>query len=198
MNNDSFFMAHGAGTGHDSDFLKSFGAAFCRSEKLQYVPVTFKYMKDIRSTGKRRPPPKFTSLVEEYLELVCKVQKGNLNIIAGKSLGGRLATQLSAESFVSGIVCFGFPFYQQGKPEKHRLSFLEKLEKPCLIFQGTRDAFGRPECVNKQELPDCVTIHWIEGADHDFELLKSQKKTCEQTIEEMVYILNQWIKKTVV
>lgn len=197
MTEISFFMVHGAGKGHDGVFLSKFADAFQHKIKLSYIPMTFAYMQRIEATGQRRPPPKFDSLVEEFSQQLNELAKSEVNIVAGKSMGGRVATQLSADPKVVGIVCFGFPFHQQGKPEKHRLAFLENLTKPCLIFQGTRDAFGRPEWVNQQTLSDKVRLKWIEGANHDFELLKSLKKSQDQLIEEMLLELDQWLKSII-
>lgn len=194
MNESTFFMAHGSGIGHKSDFLNEFSAAFCRMFDVQYVPVTLNYMQEIEKTGKKRPPPNFLTLVDEY-ELLLKDYSFSANkIVAGKSMGGRLATQLTNVESVSAVVCFGFPFHQQGKPEKNRLSFLENITKPCFIFQGTRDAFGRPDWVDRQTLPDLVEIQWVEGANHDFEVLKKYQKSREQVIEEMLVTMCQWLR----
>ncbi|TBR38587.1 hydrolase [Marinomonas agarivorans] len=196
MNENVFFMAHGAGRGHDSDFLRHFSASFCRIMGMTYVPVTFEYMQLVERTGKLRPPPAFDVLVKEFQQLVeTKFTSEEKVILAGKSMGGRIVAQLSDNSRVAGIVCFGFPFYQQGNTEKHRLSFLEGLTKPCLIFQGTRDRFGKPEWVEQQTLPELVDMCWIEGADHDFHMLKRQNTNTAQVIETMLYQLKFWLER---
>ena len=109
-------------------------------------------------------------------------------------MGGRVATQLSHLSMVKGVVCFGFPFYPVGKPEKNRLSFLEKLETPCLIIQGTRDKLGSYDWVSQQSLPSNVDILWVESADHDFKTLKKYNRSIEDTILELATNTHYWLK----
>jgi predicted alpha/beta-hydrolase family hydrolase len=192
MSKFSFYMAHGAGLGHTGGFLDKFAVTFCRTKKMNYLPLTFDYMTQMAFTGKRRPPTRFPQLVDEYKATLSKEAKKASIIVAGKSMGGRVASQLSSDERVAGIVCLGFPFYQQGKPEKHRLAFLEDVEKPCLIIQGTRDAMGKPDWVKQQSLNSNITLHWFEGADHDFNILKSIGKSQEQVMEEITQIIHDW------
>lgn len=193
MSKFSFYMAHGAGLGHSGGFLNKFGVTFCRTQKMNYLPLTFEYMSEMEANGKRRPPTRFPQLVDEFLNKLDPNAPINSLIVAGKSMGGRVASQLSDDKRVAAIVCLGFPFYQQGKPEKHRLSFLQEINKPCLIIQGTRDAFGKPDWVKQQHLNTNIKLHWFEGADHDFNMLKSWNKDQTQVIEEINQIINTWI-----
>jgi len=194
MSNFSFYMAHGAGLGHSGGFLDRFAVTFCRTKKMNYLPLTFEYMAQIESTGKRRPPTRFLQLVDEYKsKLEMDAKKASI-IVAGKSMGGRVAAQLSSDERVAGIVCLGFPFYQQGKPEKHRLAFLENIEKPCLIIQGTRDALGKQVWVEQQSLHSNIKLHWFDGADHDFNVLKSAAKSQSQVMDEINQIIHDWVK----
>jgi len=190
-------MAHGAGLGHTGGFLDRFAVTFCRTKKMNYFPLTFDYMTQIESTGKRRPPTRFPQLVEEYKSKLDVDAKKASIIVAGKSMGGRVASQLSSDERVVGIVCLGFPFYQQGKPEKHRLTFLENIEKPCLIIQGTRDALGKPAWVEQQSLNSNIKLHWFEGADHDFNVLKSTAKSQSQVTDEINQIIHDWVENNV-
>jgi len=197
MSKFSFYMAHGAGLGHTGGFLDRFAVTFCRTKKMNYFPLTFDYMTQIESTGKRRPPTRFPQLVEEYKSKLDVDAKKASIIVAGKSMGGRVASQLSSDERVVGIVCLGFPFYQQGKPEKHRLTFLENIEKPCLIIQGTRDALGKPAWVEQQSLNSNIKLHWFEGADHDFNVLKSTAKSQSQVTDEINQIIHDWVENNV-
>lgn len=192
MGSKSFYLAHGAGAGHHSVFLSRLGDSLSRLDGLCLNPVTFKYMQDQELSGKKRLPPRFSLLIPEYEQAIKSEKKC---IIAGKSMGGRVASQLSHLPSVDGVICFGFPFYPVGKKEKHRLAFLEALEKPCLIIQGTRDKLGSLEWVSEQVLPDTVEIAWIEGADHDFKILKKYNKNEQEIIDNMVSIVEKWLEK---
>lgn len=184
-------MAHGSSLGHNSSFLLALSATICRNDLFNYIPVTFEYMKEIERSGRRRPPSRFAGLVAEYTE---KVNLDKPSILCGKSLGARVATQCTHLNNVKAVVCFGFPFYPQGKKEKHRLKFLENLKVPCLIIQGTRDPLGNYDWVSQQQLPDLVTMSWFEGADHDFKVLKSTRLNQEQVIDELEKRMSDWLR----
>lgn len=188
------YLAHGAGAGHSNHFLKLLCDALSAQNQQPVVPVTFSYMKEQECSGRKKPPPRFTTLIPEYSNYV---ENEAVCIVAGKSMGGRVATQLSHLPMVKAVVCFGFPFYPVGKPEKHRLSFLSELKSPCLIIQGTRDQLGSYEWVNQQSLPANVEIIWVEGADHDFKTLKKYNKSLENTVLELTIHTKNWLKKNI-
>ena len=186
----SFYLAHGAGAGHNNDFLRDLNLALSSHLSTVVNPITFSYMQDQELAGKKRPPPRFSTLIPEFESYI---EGEKLCVVAGKSMGGRVASQLSHLPQVKSIVCFGFPFYPSGKPEKHRLNFLSDLKVPCLIIQGTRDQLGNRDWVSQQTLPNNVSIVWVEGADHDFKTLKKQNKDITETINEIASITQKWL-----
>ncbi|SHF18538.1 hypothetical protein SAMN02745753_01427 [Marinomonas polaris DSM 16579] len=194
MNSLPLYLAHGAGAGHNHTFLKQLCDAISEQRQQTAIPVTFSYMQEQERLGKKRPPPRFNTLVPEFAE---HIVDENSCIVAGKSMGGRVATQLTHLPMVKAVVCFGFPFYPAGKPEKNRLSFLAELKAPCLIIQGTRDQLGSYDWVGKQILPDNVNILWIEGADHDFKTLKKYNKSIEDTVLEIAIHTKNWLEKNI-
>lgn len=193
MKNLPFYLAHGAGAGHTNSFLSALGDAISLAINCPITPVTFSYMQEVEYSGKKRPPPPFKHLIPELSNYI---KNEEACVVAGKSMGGRVATQLSNLPMVKAIVCFGFPFYPAGKPEKHRLSFLESMEVPCLIVQGTRDQLGSYDWVRQQSLPKNISIVWIEGADHDFKVLKKYNKTVAETISNIADITQTWLNET--
>ncbi|NVK74911.1 MAG: dienelactone hydrolase family protein [Oceanospirillaceae bacterium] len=186
------YFAHGAGAGHHNDFLQKLSKAIVQQHYV-VTPVTFSYMQQQEVSGKKRPPPRFNTLIPEYESYI---QDENACIVAGKSMGGRVATQLTHHSMVKAVICFGFPFHPAGKSEKHRLSFLQDMKVPCLIIQGTRDQLGSYDWVSRQTLPNNVDIIWVEGADHDFKTLKKYNRTIDDTILEIASHTDAWLKKT--
>jgi len=191
MNTLPFYLAHGAGAGHSNLFLNQLCDAISVQRKQSVIPVTFSYMQEQERSGKKRPPPRFKTLVPEYSDYI---EQQEACIVAGKSMGGRAATQLTHLPMVKAVICFGFPFYPAGKPEKNRLSFLADLESPCLIIQGTRDQLGSYEWVNQQALPKNIDIIWVEGANHDFKTLKKQNKSQKDTILELSISTHNWLQ----
>ncbi|ETX11489.1 hydrolase [Marinomonas ushuaiensis DSM 15871] len=189
-----FYLAHGAGAGHSNAFLNALGVAISKQMNQNIIPVTFAYMEEQQIKSKKRPPPPFKNLVPEFAN---NIKNEEACIVAGKSMGGRVATQLSSLSMVKAIVCFGFPFYPAGKPEKNRLSFLDNLQVPCLIIQGTRDQLGSYDWVSQQSLPNNVKVIWVEGADHDFKTLKKQNQSISDTISNLAEITQTWLNLTI-
>jgi predicted alpha/beta-hydrolase family hydrolase len=95
---------------------------------------------------------------------------GSAPILAGRSMGGRMATMLAAEGAVlAGVVCLAYPLHPAGKPDRLRTEHLASIEAPLLFFQGTRDALSRVELFDRhvRPLPNATVVD-MEGADHSF------------------------------
>ncbi|WP_187424866.1 alpha/beta family hydrolase [Marinomonas sp. IMCC 4694] len=191
MRTTPLYLAHGAGSGHQHDFLKLLSQAIELTRQQPVHPITFAYMKEQERSGKKRPPPRFDTLISEFTD---GIRHEKACFVAGKSMGGRVATQLSSLPMVKGIICIGFPFYPVGKPENHRLAFLNNLTVPCLIVQGTRDRLGSLEWVSQQSLPELVDMIWLDGADHDFKTLKNHKKNQVDIIKDISNKVVAWIE----
>ncbi|MGR0279771.1 alpha/beta family hydrolase [Marinomonas dokdonensis] len=185
----TIWLSHGAGAGHSSSFMAQFNQVLAEQFNTVIKAYTFDYMLQQELTGKRRPPPRFPLLVSEWQS---HILSGQNHLLIGKSMGGRVATQLTKIDGVKGVVCIGFPFYPAGKPEKHRLAFLEALEVPCLVIQGSRDQMGNYDWVSQQSLPNQVDLVWVEGADHDFKRLKKQNISQLETLQELALIIADW------
>src|SRR6266702_2864919 len=68
--------------------------------------------------------------------------------IGGKSMGGRIATQVAAGDPglpIAGLVLLGYPLHPPGRPAERRDKHLPAVGRPMLFVQGSRDAFGTPE-----------------------------------------------------
>src|SRR5262245_6306077 len=70
-------------------------------------------------------------------------------IAAGKSMGGRIASQVAArggfEPAPAALVFFGYPLHPPNQPNKRRDAHLPAIKAPMLFLHGTRDPFGTPE-----------------------------------------------------
>lgn len=186
------YLFHGAGAGHQSAFLQQFRARFEQQSGLEIHPVTLTYMQQIEQSGKKRPPPAISKLVAEVQALI---DPSEPVILLGKSMGCRIAAELCASHNVKACVALGFPFYPAKKPEKHRLAQLElSANVPYLVIQGTRDSLGHQEWVAQQSLPNNVDIHWIDGADHDFNVLKRYNRLPEDVVDELVGVASAFIQ----
>jgi predicted alpha/beta-hydrolase family hydrolase len=105
--------------------------------------------------------------------------------IGGKSMGGRIATQIAAREGVdvAGIVLLGYPLHPPGKPTQLRKAHLPHVRAPMLFVQGSRDAFGTPDELRPVlgDLP-LARLLVVEGGDHSLTVPKKAGVTLEQTM----------------
>jgi hypothetical protein len=70
---------------------------------------------------------------------------------------------------------------------------------PVICFNGTRDPFCTPslmEDILKRVKTDWE-MHWVEGADHSFHVLKSSGRTDGEVIEGIADSVSEWVKRKV-
>ncbi len=168
-------LTHGASQPVTSRFFSVLVPAML-ANGLSVWRFEFDYMRTIKETGKRRPPPRIETLFPAFLEAVDEVNNRRPTerklVIGGKSMGGRIASMLSDELFASGriggLVCLGYPFHPPKKPESLRTAHLAGLRTPALFAQGDRDPFGTRDDVAGYSLSPQIEMHWVPDGDHDF------------------------------
>ncbi len=190
-------LAHGAGAGINSDFMKSIVHEL-NDTGLQTTSFNFPYMKIMNETGRRRPPDRMPKLLESFHKELrhykTKYPQTKI-IIGGKSMGGRVASLLTAqleernEDLIAACVCLGFPFHPPKKPEKYRGEHLENLKTPTLILQGDRDTMGTKAEVEKYRLSKSVCVKYIPDGDHSF----TPRVRSGRTLEENVAMIRESI-----
>ncbi|WP_187776071.1 alpha/beta family hydrolase [Salinicola corii] len=179
-------LCHGAGGGHESTFLTELRQRLAASG-IQVVALEFAYMATARREGRRRPPPKIDTLMAELTEwrrVLMELDDGMPLWLGGKSMGGRVASLLATRIALAGLVLFGYPFHPPGKPTRLRLEHWPQIACPVLLFQGTRDPFGRRDEVEGYELPVQVECHFMDGGDHDWQVPKRCAHTQSTLIDE--------------
>lgn len=186
-------LAHGAGAPADSVFMETLVSGLAE-EGVATLRFEFPYMEKRRQDGRKRPPDRQTVLLSWFRRAITSVlaETGDRSplFIGGKSMGGRMASHIIAEtelqSEVCGAVCFGYPFHPPGKPEHWRISHFQSLQRPLQIIQGTRDPFGRKQEVEAKPLTaeGELYLSWLEGGDHDYRPLARQPETHDQLIRQ--------------
>ncbi len=166
----AFVMAPGAGGNFQTPFLKQL-AADLATRDFPTLRFNFPY------TERKRSVPDPAPVLEEcYRAVVLHAAKRFPKmVIGGKSMGGRIASQMIAKTAaleaVRGLIFLGYPLHPPGKPEKLRDAHLYDIKLPMLFVEGTRDAFATPSLLNNvlSHLPT-AKVHWIEGGDHSFKV----------------------------
>ncbi|NVK24399.1 MAG: dienelactone hydrolase family protein [Gammaproteobacteria bacterium] len=195
-------LAHGAGAGNRHEFMTQF-AALLAEKDIEVHSINFPYMQQAYELDKKRPPNSNKQLVNYFRQLVLDMPDDLPLLMIGKSMGGRVATQIAVDTDianrVTGVVVLGYPFMPPGKPEKlvDRVSHFVDIQTKVLILQGERDNFGGKELVTKQELPQQIKVSWIPSGDHSFKPLKSSGYTQAQNIELSAELTNRFIDELV-
>ena len=166
-----FLFAHGAGADANSEFMTTIAQGLA-TQGVRVARFNFPYMQQRLIDGIKRPPNRAPKLVEFFTELVMNCEQPVF--IGGKSMGGRIASMVAAQNDenlnkkIKGVICLGYPFHPQGKPEKLRIEHLKDITAPLFIAQGTRDKLGSQEEIMAYELNKNIDFLWLEDGDHDF------------------------------
>ncbi|GHB20958.1 alpha/beta hydrolase [Pseudovibrio japonicus] len=195
-------LAHGAGAPMDSNFMNRFAEA-AAEHGIAVARFEFDYMAKRRETGKKSPPPRADKLIGEYqkaVQLVLDEVEGPI-LIGGKSMGGRVAAALAGgESLpkrVSGVVCLGYPFHPIGKSDldNWRLDQLQNAQRPIFIAQGDRDQMGSRSEVEVVDLPETISIDWLEDGNHDLAPRGASPATWNGNIEQSAQKTAEFLKR---
>jgi predicted alpha/beta-hydrolase family hydrolase len=195
-------LGHGAGASQTSGFMRMFAKGLA-ARGLDVMTFNFVYMEQGRSVPDQMHKLEgcFRAVIETALEN--KKLKNNRVVLGGKSMGGRIASQVMAgedrEAFaddVAGLVFLGYPLHPPGQPAKLRVEHLERIKKPMLFVQGTRDSLGTPDEIKPfvKNLRPAATIHEIEGGDHSFKAPKKSGLTPDQIFETSMDEIDRWIR----
>ena len=188
-----FVCAHGAG-GHMGDRGMLRTAEALRTHGLSVVRFNFLY----KEKGSGRPDP-MPSLMECITAVVARTRvevHPRLLIIGGRSMGGRAASMLAAGGFAAdGLLLLAYPLHPDGKPEKLRDAHLPAITVPVLCVNGTRDALCRRDLMEAalRTVKARWDMHWVEGADHSFHVLKSSGRTDDAVLDEIADVARAWV-----
>src|SRR5438445_11236852 len=136
-------LGHGAGADQMSAFMR-IAAEGLAARGLDAMTFNFLY----KEQGRSFPDPKarLESCYRAVINAALKHKKLKTNrlVIGGKSMGGRIASQVAAAEAdrIAGLVFLGYPLHPPGKPDKLRAENLKVIHAPMLFVQGSSDVFG--------------------------------------------------------
>lgn len=191
-------LAHGAGAPMDSGFMEAFAEGLA-DKGLRVARFEFPYMAERRTSGKKKPPNRMPILMETWESVVAQLGGPEKVIVGGKSMGGRVASMLTADyeakgTPVRGLACLGYPFHPPGKPENTRVAHLESMKTSALFLQGERDSLGNKDDVAGYTLSDAITLHWLGDGDHGFKPRKKSGLTEDGNWAEAIEALAAYAK----
>ena len=166
----ALILAHGAGAGQRSPFMIDCARALAA---LGIDTITFNFL---YTEQRRRIPDRGPALEACYRAVIEAVRQSvgtarRALFIGGKSMGGRIATQVAAADFqlpIAGLVLLGYPLHPPGRPTELRDKHLPAVARPMLFVQGSRDTFGTPAeleayCRSMTAFYQRTLAEWIRG-----------------------------------
>jgi uncharacterized protein len=192
-------LAHGAGASQSSGFMVRFATALA---ERGFATLTFNFL----YTEQGRRAPDRNDKLEACYRRVIETCRGGLVggkgapeklVIGGKSMGGRIASQVAATdpSGIAGLVLLGYPLHPPGQPEKLRTKHLADIRVPALFVQGSRDTFGTPAELEPHlaKLNAPAHLYVVEGGDHSFKVRKQTGLSQEQVYVSVLDEIERWL-----
>jgi predicted alpha/beta-hydrolase family hydrolase len=188
-----FVCAHGAG-GHMADRGMLAVSEQLRNHGFDIVRFNFLYRE--RKSGRPDTIPRLKECISAVAAHARRELAPQKLILGGRSMGGRAASMLAAENYpCDGLLLLAYPLHPSGKPEELRDAHLAKIRVPVLCLNGTRDALCRRDLMEGVvgRLTGRWTMHWLEGADHSFHVLKSSERTDADVLNEIAGASAVWV-----
>jgi len=167
---------------------------------LGFDVVTFNFL---YTEARRRLPDKNPVLEACYRAVIVGVRDAIESarhglFIGGKSMGGRIATQVAAadrDMTLAGLVLLGYPLHPPGRPEQRRDAHFPLVQRPMLFVQGSRDAFGTPAELSPilARLEPTAVLHVIDGGDHSFKVSKTSAARQTAVNDDVLRTVAAWM-----
>jgi uncharacterized protein len=202
----TLILAHGAGADQNSGFMVHVATALA-ARGVDTVTFNFLYTEQ-----GRRLPDKNDRLESCWRAVIAAIQNGDSSsrgakgkpktgrrrlVIGGKSMGGRIASQIAAAGEdVAGLVFLGDPLHPPGRPDKLRSEHLGRIRAPMLFVQGSRDAFGAPDEL-RAALADAkaADLFVVEGGDHSFKVPKRGAMPQDAVYDAVLDEIVRWLRE---
>ena len=169
-------LAHGAGASQAHPFMVDISERLA-ARGIDVVTFDFLYM-----TRGRKLPDRSDVLEATWRAAIAaaRARTGlptSRMFVGGKSMGGRIASQVVAADEglgASGLVFLGYPLHPPRKRLPRRDAHLPRIALPMLFVQGTRDELGTAAEIRalvRSRLPR-ARLHVVAGGDHSLALPK--------------------------
>lgn len=190
-------LANGAGYDMEAPFMAAVAHGLVERGRA-VLRFNYPYKeREVRGEG-RRPPdrqPVLEAAHADALAVLLEQVPGRRVLLAGKSLGARMASHLAAKgAHCEGLVFFGFPLHAPNKPGAARAEHFAAIAQPALFLQGTRDALCDLELLERslERYGGRATVEVIEGADHSFHVPKRSGRSDAEVLEGMLERVVEW------
>jgi uncharacterized protein len=186
-------LAHGAGADMRSPFMEGVATGIA-TRSVAVWRFNFPYRQN-----NRKVPDRAAVLEETFRAVGDHVRESGAHrqmLLGGKSMGGRIASQIVAQGFpADGLVFLGYPLHPPGRPERVRDDHLYEVSAPMLFVAGTRDPLCRLDLLEevRSRLVAPSTLAVIDGGDHSFKVPKSSGRSSAEALREVISAVRGWI-----
>lgn len=188
-----YVCAHGAGGNMHDRAMQAMARVFT-GVGLDVLRFNFPYTE--RKSSRPDPMPVLEACIRDAVAWARDELGPGRVYFGGRSMGGRACSMLAAkESLTDGLILLAYPLHPAGAPEKLRDAHLPPIAMPALCVNGTRDAL-----CTKSIMDDVLTrvganwtMHWVDGADHSFHVLKSSGRTDADVLLEIGAAAEKWL-----
>lgn len=184
-------LAHGAGAGQKHPFMVA-AAEGLAARGVDVVTFNFLFTE----IGKKSPDPEAV-LESCYRAVIAATVGAEPAFLGGKSLGGRMASQLVAKGHPArGLVLLSYPLHPPGKDDL-RIGHFGDIHVPTLFVQGTRDQFGSPAELGAyvRTIDAPVRVVPVEGGDHSWEVPKRMGISDQEVIARAMDAIVAWLRE---
>jgi predicted alpha/beta-hydrolase family hydrolase len=186
----TLILAHGAGADQRHPFMKAWAQGLA-ARGLDVVTFNFRY-----TEAKRGAPDKNDALERCWRAVAETARTWETKkplALGGKSMGGRIASQIAPSTDCTALVFLGYPLHPPKKPSQLRVAHWPRIAQPALFVQGTRDPFGSPDELRAHFGSLRATVIAVEGGDHSFAVPKKLGGADDEKLRDRVA---DWLRAT--
>lgn len=190
-------LAHGAANTKENPLLVAVGRTLAEAGILT-LRFNFPYADQGKSSpdGQKRLETTWVGVID-WIRAHPQCRPARL-VAAGKSMGGRVASQLAAAQRLTaeGLIFLGYPLHAPGRKNKLRDNHLPAIRQPMLFITGTRDSFCdlsllKPLLNRLAPSPELVII---DGGNHSFDLPKARADEQGHCLDDIAGHCLRWLK----
>jgi hypothetical protein len=189
-------LAHGAGAG-----MRHRGIEAPALGLFERGIATLRYEFPYMAAGGRRPDPprRLHAAVRAAVATGARLAPDLPLFAGGRSMGGRMTSQAEALEplpGVVGLIFLAFPLHPPKRPGTARAEHLQRVARPMLFVNGTRDTLADLELLRGvcAGLGARATLHEVAGGDHSFDVLVRSGRSRAEVDEEIVGTIADWAR----
>jgi predicted alpha/beta-hydrolase family hydrolase len=187
----AILLAHGAGAGRRHPFVTGLRD---RLAGAGHPVLAFDY--PYMAAG-RRAPDRLPVLLECHRAAAARLAAYGWGVVlAGKSMGGRVASHLAVgESDASALVFYGYPLVSPSTGAPRPTGHLDDAGIPMLFFSGSRDRLAPLDQLRRVvgRIPG-ASLQVIEDAGHSFAVPKRTGLTLDDVLDRLAAATTGWLR----